>query len=57
MTATDQRHRGIVSKPFSVAIPFVIQLLTPLDRPTSTLASAFIAQLRAECDLAGTAWR
>ena len=52
ITAADQGHRGIVARPFSVDIPFIVQLLTPQDRPTSKLACAFIDQMRKECELA-----
>jgi DNA-binding transcriptional LysR family regulator len=48
LTAAGFRGRGVVLRPFSVAIPFRVSLVRPEFRPSNPLVEDFVAELRAE---------
>lgn len=49
LSAEDNRHRGIVIRPFLPRITEKLMLVTPLRRPPSRIAETFIGELRRHC--------
>ncbi|MEE3652275.1 MULTISPECIES: LysR family transcriptional regulator [unclassified Brenneria] len=46
LTALDYANSGVVVRPFSIDVPFIVSLIRPLHRPASALVDTFIEQLK-----------